>query len=112
MRTIGYRGGNNENTACNDCNGDRQRADRLRYNTIVTQEQTVTAAWSEVLNQYQRRADLIPNIVETVKGEANFEQTTLQNVIKHALRRQRSRQLLNWSTIRRRLRSSRRHKAS
>ena len=51
------------------------------YNTIVTQEQTVTAAWSEVLNQYQRRADLIPNIVGTVKGEANFEQTTLQNVI-------------------------------
>jgi len=51
------------------------------YNTIVTQEQTVAGAWSEVLNQYQRRADLIPNIVETVKGEANFEQTTLQNVI-------------------------------
>ena len=51
------------------------------YNTIVTQEQTVSASWSEVLNQYQRRADLIPNIVETVKGEANFEQTTLQNVI-------------------------------
>jgi len=51
------------------------------YNTIVTQDQTVNAAWSEVLNQYQRRADLIPNIVETVKGEANFEQTTLQNVI-------------------------------
>ena len=51
------------------------------YNTIVTQEQTVNAAWSEVLNQYQRRADLIPNIVETVKGEANFEQSTLQNVI-------------------------------
>ena len=51
------------------------------YNTIVTQEQTVNAAWSEVLNQYQRRADLIPNIVETVMGEANFEQTTLQNVI-------------------------------
>lgn len=51
------------------------------YNTIVTQEQQVSAAWSEVLNQYQRRADLIPNIVETVKGEANFEQSTLQNVI-------------------------------
>ena len=51
------------------------------YNTIVTQEQQVTAAWSEVLNQYQRRADLIPNIVETVKGEANFEQSTLQTVI-------------------------------
>ena len=51
------------------------------YNTIVTQEQQVSAAWSEVLNQYQRRAELIPNIVETVKGEANFEQSTLQNVI-------------------------------
>ncbi len=51
------------------------------YNTIVTQEETVKGAWSEVLSQYQRRADLIPNIVETVKGEANFEQTTLQNVI-------------------------------
>ena len=51
------------------------------YNTIVTQEQQVNAAWSEVLNQYQRRAELIPNIVETVKGEANFEQSTLQNVI-------------------------------
>ena len=51
------------------------------YNTIVTQEQQVSAAWSEVLNQYQRRSDLIPNIVETVKGEANFEQSTLQNVI-------------------------------
>ena len=83
------------------------------YNTIVTQEQQVTAAWSEVLNQYQRRADLIPNIVETVKGEANFEQTTLQNVIEaRAKRDMRSRQLLNWSTTRRRLRNSRRHKAS
>ena len=41
----------------------------------------MTAAWAEVLSQYQRRADLIPNIVETVKGEANFEQTMLQNVI-------------------------------
>jgi LemA protein len=51
------------------------------YNTIVTQEQQVNAAWSEVLNQYQRRFELIPNIVETVKGEANFEQSTLQNVI-------------------------------
>ena len=51
------------------------------YNTIVTQEQQVNAAWSEVLNQYQRRSELIPNIVETVKGEANFEQSTLQNVI-------------------------------
>ena len=51
------------------------------YNTIQVQDEAVTSAWSEVLNQYQRRADLIPNIVNTVKGEANFEQTTLQNVI-------------------------------
>ena len=39
------------------------------------------ASWSEVVNQYQRRADLIPNIVNTVKGEANFEQETLTRVI-------------------------------
>jgi LemA protein len=43
-------------------------------------EQT-KAAWSEVLNQYQRRADLIPNIVNTVKGEAGFEQETLTKVV-------------------------------
>jgi LemA protein len=41
----------------------------------------VKAAWSEVLSQYQRRADLIPNIVATVKGEASFEQDTLTKVI-------------------------------
>jgi len=41
----------------------------------------VKAAWSEVLNQYQRRADLVPNLVATVKGEANFEQETLTKVV-------------------------------
>ncbi|HET7773522.1 MAG TPA: LemA family protein [Burkholderiaceae bacterium] len=51
------------------------------YNTIVSQEQGVKAAWAEVLNQYQRRADLIPNIVNTVKGEAGFEQETLTKVV-------------------------------
>jgi LemA protein len=51
------------------------------YNTIQTQDQAVKAAWAEVLNQYQRRADLIPNIVNTVKGEANFEQETLTRVV-------------------------------
>jgi LemA protein len=51
------------------------------YNTIQQKDEAVKAAWAEVLNQYQRRADLIPNIVNTVKGEANFEQQTLQNVI-------------------------------
>jgi LemA protein len=51
------------------------------YNAIQQKDESVKAAWAEVLSQYQRRADLIPNIVNTVKGEANFEQTTLQNVI-------------------------------
>jgi LemA protein len=50
-------------------------------NTIPTQEQQVQAAWSQVENDYQRRMDLIPNLVETVKGYANFEQKTLTDVI-------------------------------
>ncbi len=51
------------------------------YNQIQTQDEQVTSAWSEVLNQYQRRADLIPNLVSTVKGEAKFEQDTLTKVV-------------------------------
>ena len=51
------------------------------YNTFQQLDESVKGAWSEVLNQYQRRADLIPNIVATVKGEANFEQETLTKVI-------------------------------
>jgi LemA protein len=51
------------------------------YNTIQQKDEAVKSAWAEVLSQYQRRADLIPNIVSTVKGEADFEKTTLQNVI-------------------------------
>ena len=51
------------------------------YNSFQQLDEQVKAAWSEVLNQYQRRADLIPNIVATVKGEANFEQETLTKVI-------------------------------
>ncbi len=51
------------------------------YNQFQTLDETTKSAWSEVLNQYQRRADLIPNIVATVKGEANFEQETLTRVI-------------------------------
>lgn len=51
------------------------------YNTIPTAEENAKAAWSEVLNQYQRRADLIPNLVETVKGYASHEQDTLQAVV-------------------------------
>ena len=51
------------------------------YNTFQSLDEQVTAAWAEVLSQYQRRSDLIPNIVATVKGEANFEQETLTKVI-------------------------------
>ena len=51
------------------------------YNNFQTLDEQVKAAWSEVLNQYQRRADLIPNIVASVKGEASFEQDTLTKVI-------------------------------
>ena len=51
------------------------------YNGIQTRDQAVKAAWAEVLSQYQRRADLIPNIVNSVKGETNFEQETLTRVI-------------------------------
>ena len=51
------------------------------YNDFQRLDEESSAAWSEVLNQYQRRADLVPNIVATVKGEANFEQDTLTKVI-------------------------------
>jgi len=51
------------------------------YNDFQQHDEKAKAAWSEVLNQYQRRADLVPNIVATVKGEAAFEQDTLTKVI-------------------------------
>ena len=51
------------------------------YNDFQRLDEQVKAAWSEVLNQYQRRADLIPNIVSTVKGERDFEQETLTRVV-------------------------------
>jgi len=51
------------------------------YNDFQRLDEKTKAAWSEVLNQYQRRSDLVPNIVATVKGEANFEQETLTRVI-------------------------------
>jgi LemA protein len=50
------------------------------YNTFQSQDEQVTAAWSEVVNQYQRRADLIPNLVETVRGFAQQEQAVLIGV--------------------------------
>ena len=51
------------------------------YNDFQRLDEQVKSSWAEVLNQYQRRADLIPNIVSTVKGEASFEQETLTKVI-------------------------------
>ena len=51
------------------------------YNEFQSLDEASKSAWSEVLNQYQRRADLVPNIVATVKGEASFEQDTLTKVI-------------------------------
>ncbi len=51
------------------------------YNNMVSKEEAVTAQWANVESSYQRRADLIPNLVSTVKGVANFEQSTLTAVI-------------------------------
>jgi LemA protein len=51
------------------------------YNTFQTGDEQVKASWAEVLNQYQRRADLIPNLVNTVKGYAKYEQDTLVAVV-------------------------------
>jgi LemA protein len=51
------------------------------YNKLQGLDEEVKGAWAEVQNQYQRRADLVPNLVATVKGAANFEQETLQKVI-------------------------------
>lgn len=52
-----------------------------KYNVFVTLEEKTNTAWSQVENQYQRRLDLIPNIVSSVKWEANFEKSTLEAVV-------------------------------
>jgi LemA protein len=51
------------------------------YNEVIDKDQTVKAGWAEVENQYQRRADLVPNLVRTVQGAANFEKGTLAAVV-------------------------------
>ena len=51
------------------------------YNGLVKKNEAVSQAWGQVENQYQRRSDLIPNLVNTVKGAANFEQETLTQVV-------------------------------
>jgi LemA protein len=52
------------------------------YNSLVSLGQAVDSQWAQVENQYQRRADLIPNLVQTVQGAANFEKSTLEEVVK------------------------------
>ncbi len=52
------------------------------YNTIIEKEEAVNAAWAQVENQYQRRMDLIPNLVQIVKGYASHEKETLESVIR------------------------------
>jgi LemA protein len=51
------------------------------YNEVIDKDQTVKAGWAEVENQYQRRSDLVPNLVRTVQGAANFEKSTLSAVV-------------------------------
>jgi LemA protein len=51
------------------------------YNEVIERDEDVKASWAEVENQYKRRADLVPNLVRTVKGSASFEQETLQKVV-------------------------------
>ena len=51
------------------------------YNGLVEKQESVNQSWAQVENQYQRRSDLVPNLVNTVKGAANFEQETLTQVI-------------------------------
>jgi LemA protein len=51
------------------------------YNDIIDRDESVKAAWAEIENQYQRRADLVPNLVNTVKGAATFEKSTLEAVV-------------------------------
>lgn len=53
----------------------------LTYNSLVAKQEKTTQQWNEVQNAYQRRNDLVPNLVNVVKGGADFEQTTLQQVI-------------------------------
>jgi LemA protein len=51
-----------------------------RYNSLVTLQENAEAAWSEIDNQYKRRFDLVPQLVSTVKGAADFEKSTLESV--------------------------------
>ena len=76
-------------------------------NNIPTYDENAKAKWSDVQNQYQRRADLIPNLVETVKGYATQEREVLTQVTEAPPRSARSRSMPRPSPIRRSSRSSR-----
>ena len=82
------------------------------YNEFQRLDEQVKAGWSEVVNQYQRRADLIPNIVATGQGRSNFEQETLTKVIKARAKATASRPRRSWSTTPRRSRNSRPRRAN
>ena len=83
------------------------------YNDLQRQDEGIKASWSEVLNQYQRRADLVPNLVNTVKGYAAQEEEVLVEVTNaRAQRRRASRRRRNSSTIPWRSRNSSRRRAS
>jgi LemA protein len=79
-------------------------------NTIPTYEEQAKAAWSQVLNQYQRRADLIPNLVETVQGYARQEQEVLTSVVEARARATQMTIRKTSSPIRRRSSVSRRRR--
>ena len=51
------------------------------YNSVIERDEEVKASWAEVENQYKRRSDLVPNLVNVVKGNANFEKSTLESVV-------------------------------
>ena len=72
------------------------------YNTLQTQDEATTAAWSEVVNQYQRRADLIPNLVNTVKGFAAQEEKVLVGVTEARARATKILEIMNHISLRNR----------
>ena len=82
------------------------------YNTIPTLEEQAKARWSDVQNQYQRRADLIPNLVSTVQGYAAQEKSVLTSVIEARARQHRSKSMPRISRTLQKLRLFKTHKTN